>query len=261
MPPRSQTPPTLDREPFEGNGTPGSRVTRFGTVVGGGVLAALVASIPAELRIGGGSIATWLALSSVITPIGIGVVFVFRRARVGLRHVTGNSSSLFAFGVLSWAVIELVLLSIFGSLLRAKTHHHGLAGVAFAAFVVVSGLVVALLARRGIERLGRAGPAAQRLALAVSSAAAFVLLVLVALRMVRATGLVTAAALVDVLALLLASTITSSRLLARVRPFAIAGVPLAAGVLLLGLRAEPLIREAIMKHAPLHAWVINTVWH
>ena len=63
------------------------------------------------------------------------------------------------------------------------------------------------------------------------------------------------------LALLLASTIASSRMLARVRPFAIAGVPLAATVVLLGLRAEPAIREAIMKHAPLHAWVINTVGH
>ncbi|MCL2723106.1 MAG: hypothetical protein FWD69_01590 [Polyangiaceae bacterium] len=254
---RSQIPPTLDREPLGDGGERLSRVTRFGAVVGGGVLAAIVASIPAELRIGGGSIATWLVLSAVFTPFGIMIVLVFRRARVGLRHLVGDRASVLAFSVLAWAVLELAVLSVFGALLRAKTHHHGLAGVSFAIFALVSAFFIALVVRRGAVSFNRAGSIAKRVALAVASVAAFASLVLIVVTLVRAPEPATAAALVDALALLLASYIASSRGFARVRWIAIAGVPLAAGVLLVGLRAEPSVRDAVAKHAPLHAWIVN----
>lgn len=260
-------PPKLGREPLEEDDDGASLVTRFGTVIGGGVVAAVLASVPAEMRMSENdsmlhALPQWLVLAALMTPLGILCVTIFRRARVGLRLLAGEHVALVVAGVLWWCVLELGLLSVFGGVLRAKTHHHGLAGVTFAIFAVVSGIAVAMLAARGMRALRDLHSPFRRVVLGVAGVAAFLSLVLVGVRTGRAPQLHTAAALVDVLALGVVSTIVSARSFARLRPFAIAGVPLAAVVLFVGLslfHTNTELRQEVRQSAPVHAWVADAI--
>jgi len=259
----------LGDESIEAEDASAPRLVRFGTIVGGGVVAAIAASLPAELRIGdGGSVfralEQWLALSALITPLGITVVAVFRRARVGLRLLAGDRVPLLVAAALWWAVLELGVLAVFGAVLRAKTHHHGLAGVTFAIVALVTGVVIALLAVRGARMLDRLPRASHRGALVVAAGAAFLAIVLVGFRTSRAEGLHTAAALVDTLALGMAASIASTRSFGRMRPLALLGVPLAALILFLGFMmvlAEPNLSSLLANGAPVHAWVLALIGH
>jgi hypothetical protein len=162
--------------------------------------------------------------------------------------------------MLWWAVLELGVLSVFGSVLRAKTHQHALAGVTFAILALVSGLVVALLASRGVGMLLRMPPSGHRVALIVAASAAFIVVALVGIRTSRAIGLHTAAAMVDGLALVVSAAIASSRAMSRWRPLAVAGVPIAVAILLLGfacVRGEPDLQSLLVEGAPVQAWVLG----
>lgn len=242
-----------------------SLVLRLGLVVAGGVGSALVASLPASLRMGEeGSAAQaleqWVVLSAIATPIAVTAVAVLRRARVGLRLLAGERVMLVALGVLWWSVIELGLLSVFGALLRKTTHHHALAGVTFAAFAVASGVLVGLFARRTTSILARGGTSLQKVGLAIAGGTAFIAIMLVGVRTSRAEGMHTAAALVDTLAFAVTATIASSRIFGRVRPMAIGGVPVAVLIMMIGfttLRFNPKLREALPERAPLHASVLE----
>jgi FtsH-binding integral membrane protein len=253
----------LDTEPEpENDGS--SVVMRVGYVFAGGVVAAVASSLPAALRMGGGGAARalehWIALSALATPIGVGAVAVLKRARVGLRLLVGEHAALFAMGVLWWCVIELGLLSVFGAVLRKTTHHHALAGVTFAVFAAVTGIIVGLLARRATANLARGEGSVHRVGLAIAAGAAFLVLLLVGVRTSKAENIHTAAALVDALALMVTATIASSRLFGRYRPMAIAGVPVAVLVLMVGLttlRFDPKMRESIPEAAPIHGLVLS----
>jgi hypothetical protein len=240
--------PRLDPHPDERHGSQegdaeaSSFVTRLGTVVGGGVLAAAVSSLPAELRIGDGgsiirAIEQWLALAALLTPLAILLA-----------------------AVLWWAVLELGVLSVFGAVLRAKTHHHGLAGVTFAILALISGLVIAMLAVRGVRMLLKMPSMGHRVALMVVAGAAFLVIALIGLRTSRAAGLHTAAAMVDTLALVVSGAFASTRAMARWRPLAVGGVPMAAFILLLGfacVHAEPDLQAVLAEGAPVQAWVLG----
>ncbi len=252
----------LETEPEpESDGS--SVVMRVGYIVASGVLAALAASLPAALRMGDGAarvLEHWVALAALATPMGVIAVAVLKRARVGLRLLVGERAPLFATGVLWWCVIELGLLSIFGAVLRKTTHHHALAGVTFSVFAVVTGLVVALLARRATKNIARGGGNLHRVGLAIAAGAAFIVLLLVGVRTSKTDEVPTAAALVDALALLITSTITSSRPFSRFRPMAIAGVPVAVLIIIIGLttlRFDPQMRESLFSGAPIHGLVLS----
>lgn len=257
--------PTFGNEALAEDEPAASLVLRVGAVVGGGVLAAAVSSLPAALRIGGaGSVVRalqhWLALAALLTPVAVIVVAVLHRGRTGLRLLAGERAPVFAAGALWWAVLELGVLSIFGAVLRAKTHHHGLAGVTFAIVALVSGLVVAMLAVRGVRLLLRLPPGGHRAALVVAAVAAFVVVGLIGIRMSRAEGMHTAGALVDTLVLVGSAALASSRHASKWRPLAIAGVPVAALLLLLGIalmRVEPGLRQLVADGAPLQAWLLG----
>jgi hypothetical protein len=259
----------LGLEPLEDDEAAASFPTRLGTVVGGGVLAAIASSLPAELRIGdGGSVLRafeqWLALAALLTPLSILVVAVLRRGRTGLLMLAGERAPLFAAAALWWAVLEVGVLSVFGAVLRAKTHHHGLAGVTFATLALISGTVVALLAVRGVRMLSRMPMQGHRIALAIVAVTSFLVLVLVGVRTARAEGLHTAAALVDMLALIVSGAIASSRAMARWRPLAVGGMPIAAAILLLGyatVRAEPDLSGLLAEGAPVQAWLLSLLGH
>lgn len=267
---REPPPPGLEADPSDDDDEDAaSLVTRFGTVVGAGVLAAIIASVPATLRIGDGGLAmrameVWGSLAALASPLAVLGVGVLRRARAGVRIAVGPHGALLAGAVLWFCVLELGVLGAFGALLRAKTHHHGLAGVTFALFALASGLVMALLAWRGARALGRADETVQRGALGVAALASFLAVVLVGVRLARSPELGTAAALVDGIALAVAVFFASSHALARVKALAIAGVPVAAVVLVLGLstvRGQPQLEADIARVAPIHAVMLGTVGH
>jgi hypothetical protein len=240
-------------------------VLRVGFIVAGGVMAALAASLPAALRLGedgsfGRAIEQWVVLSAVATPVAVAAVAVLRRARAGLHLLMGERAPVLAIGVLWWCVLELALLSAFGAVLRLTTHNHALAGVTFAAFAVVTGILVGLFARRTALILARGGASLQRVALAIVGACTFLGIMFVGIRMARADGLHTAAGLVDSIAFAVTTTIASSRLIGRWRPLAISGVPVAVLVIMVGLttlRFSPTLRAPLAHTAPMHSLVIG----
>ncbi|HVJ89854.1 MAG TPA: hypothetical protein VM580_08615 [Labilithrix sp.] len=242
-----------------------SFVVRLGLIIASGVAAAVVSSLPAVLRARADASASrlleqWVVLSAVSLPVAVAAVAIFQRARVGVRLLAGERLALLSTSVLWWCVIELGLLSLFGAVLRHSTHHHALAGVTFAVFAVGSGIFVALVARRTALMLARGGGSLQKLALAITVGCAFASLVLVGVRASRAEGMLTPPALIDCLAFVIAATIASSRWIARGRPMAIAGVPVAVLLVVLGLSklgAEPQLKTRIAETAPMHGLVIE----
>lgn len=253
------TQPTL--EPLPADDDPqASLVTRFGTAVGGGVIAAVVASLPATIRVGDdGSVARasteWLALAATATPFAIAAVAILRRARVGAKILVGTRADAWIAGFFAWATFQMLFATAFGSLLRKHTHHHGLAGVTFAIAAAGFGLVLAVLVVRVMKALARLGRRVRRSAAIVAALATFIVLVVAAVRTAHAEGLHTTAGIVDALAFVLACGAASSRVVARQKPLAIAGVPVAAIVVALGLASlngDSALRGAFANDAPLH---------
>lgn len=249
--------------PSSGDGET-SLVTAAGTAIGAGLLSAAFASMPAELRMGDFGSPTRafsmaLALTALLAPLGIAMVVIFRRARVGLRLVCGERATPLVTATLAWIAVELALLSAVAKILRAHTHHHGLAGVTFAVFATVSGVFVALFVARATQVVRGFGRLGERAALFVSAFAVFGLLVIAGVR-TGDTGqgeLRTSQVLVDGLALLVAAGIASSPAFARRHLFAVVVVPLTALILFGGLtvlRLDPSLRPLIANHAFLHAW-------
>ncbi len=248
----------------------GTFVVRFGSAVGLGALAALGAVLPAAIRVGPavpddvGTVRVWMALATAGLVPAVLAVVVLRGARVGLRSFAGPGMGLRVFGIGIWLASMLVMLSLFGRMLRATTHHHGLAGVTFAIgalFVAVgSGLVCAR-----IVAMAREAPdfARRGLMLMLGGAAALALL-FIGVRFVRGAGADAASygaagTVVDVLAFALAALLASSRALAARRVLAILGPPVAVAVVALGigtLRDAP-VREAIGERAPAFTPVVD----
>lgn len=247
----------------ESNGA--STVARAGSMAAGGALAALLASIPAALRIGSGesagrALAAWLVLSAVLAPLAVGAVVVLARARAGLRIVAGGRAQLLAISLVWWSVAMFALLSLFGALLRKTTHHHALAGVTFAVFAAASGALVAALMLRAVTILARRGSDAHRVGVGLAGGGVLVALILFGLRVSGGADIHAGATIVDVLAIAIASIIASSRALAQARPAALAGIPAAVLLVVVGLAAlrsdEPL-RGAVGESAPVHAFVLG----
>lgn len=250
----------------------GSAVVRFGTAVGLAAVAALACVVPAALRVAstdaGDVRAThaWVALAaSALLPM-LAAVVVLRGAREGLRAFAGPGAGLRLYGVALWMATLLVGLSLFGSMLRATTHHHALAGVTFAfgalAFAVGDALVcvrVVAIARAMPER-GR------RVLLPAIAIAVGIVLLAVGVRFVRAAShdaasYAAAGTVVDVLAFALAALFASRRSLVSRRSIALVGPPIAVVVAAVGvamLRDEPL-RTAIGDRAPAFAAVVEAL--
>lgn len=202
----------------------------------------------------------WMALAAVAMPITVLFVGVFRRARTGAQHVAGDRIEVVAAAVLAWTTLQILFTGFFASLLRKHTHHHGLAGVTFALFALFCGVFFALLVRRVMTKLASMPPAAHRIALVITGLMTFVVVIVAGVRTASAEDLSTAAGLVDALALAIACGIASSRLIARQRPLAIAGVPTAALVLVIGLASlhgNAPLREALTKSAPIHGILLS----
>jgi hypothetical protein len=253
MPADGQPPPPTEER--------GSAVLRVGAAVGAGVGAAIVSVIPAALRVASegdpGAFRSLVALSACALGPMIASVVVLRGAREGLRAFAGPGAALRAYAVGLWLATLLVGLSIFGSLLRATTHHHALAGVTYAFGALAFAVGDALVCGR-VMAIARAMPDRGRrillLALAVSIG---ILLFAVGVRFVRAAShdaasYAAAGTVVDVLAFVLAAIFASRLRTTLRRPLALVGPPVAVIVAIVGmvaLRDAP-VHDAVSDRAP-----------
>ena len=243
----------------------GSLVLRFGTAVGVAAAAALACALPAAMRVatalgaeGTGRAWTGLAASALVPMVA--TVVILRGAREGLRAFGGPGAELRAYGAVLWAAWLLVTLTFFGSILRATTHHHGLAGVTFAFGALMAAVGLALASARMVVLLRDAAPETRKIA-----AIGLVLVTVLALGWVGVRFLnaarhdpasaAAAGTIVDILAFALAAGFAARRTLASRRTLAVVGPPVAVAIAALGisaLRDSPL-RATIDERAPAFA--------
>jgi hypothetical protein len=257
-----RTPPIDHARPGEPEGE-GSLFARASTLAGAGVIVSIATALPGAVRvIGDGDVVRaleqWVILSGITAPLAALFVAVVLRASVGLRLLVAERARAVATGVLWWAVVELGLLAPVAAVLRKATHQHALAGVTFAAFAIVSGIVVGIFAMRATAAFARGGTSGLSLGMAAGCAALVVLLV--AGRTSRAEDMHTAAAILDAIAFAGVTALVSSRPVQRFRPLGLIGVPAFVLAVLLGvmlLRFEPETQEGFARAAPLHAFVLE----
>jgi hypothetical protein len=242
--------------------------TRFGTLVAGGALGAVLAPIPAMMRVRSGGEhgaslwLSWAALAALTLGPALVLVMVFRAARFGLRGGPGGPW-VRTGGLFIWLALVLGFDVFFGAALRATTHHHALAGVTFAFFTLASTGVSALAARRMALALGDRSAIAQRV-FAVFAVLAFVgLLGLSVVRVGRGLGTSLPSsygvALVDAAALLLACLFAAQPMFTRARFLAFVGPPLALALAVAGASAlrKPDVHALVPAYAPDHAIVLD----
>jgi hypothetical protein len=241
MPPSPSPPPDRSRDAS-------SLVTRFGTVAGVGTAGAMACSFPAALRLaraipGGESAAhVWVALAAAaLLPMAAAVV-VLGPAREGSRAFGGAVAGVFGFGVAMWLVLVGVGLAVFGSALRATTHHHALAGVTFALCGLLLALCAAAVCARVVALLKLVPPGLRRFLMFALSAVLTSAVVWLALLCARASSRDEASAaqvgtVVDILAFLLAAALAARQALVVRRILALVGPPAVVVVLAVGVPA------------------------
>jgi len=250
----------------------GPPLLRLGTAVSSAALAALACAIPATIRVAA-SVANihrptrvWVALAAAaLVPMFLAIL-VLRGAREGLRSFGGAGWELRAYGASLWLAALLVELSLLGRLLRATTHNHALAGVAFALGALAMATASALACARLVTILGAASVASRWLLEVVVAFAALGALAWVILGFSRAAlhdeaSATAAATVVDTLAFALGAVLAAGPSLVRWRALALVGPPIAVVIAALGLsilRDERLYR-AIDQRAPLFAVVAQWV--
>jgi hypothetical protein len=251
-----------------------SLVVRFGTAVGMAVLASLACAGPAAMRVssavadtGPGPPRVWLALAAAALAPMVAAIIVLRGAREGLRAFGGASAGPRAFGIGLWLASMFVAMSLLGSVLRATTHHHALAGVTFAFGALALAVASAVVCARITGILRTASPPLRRAIVLGLGGVAFVAIAWVGLRFARAvshdpTSTAAAGTVIDVLAFALAALFASRQTLVARRVLALVGPPVAVVVAAFGLttlRGEPSVRDAIEGRAPAFAPVAEIV--
>jgi hypothetical protein len=223
--------------------------------------------MPAAVRIGPtvaascGAASVWLSLLALaFVPLGVATV-TLRHALAAIRLFDSRAVTRGAATAVVWGATTFVALAVLGAFLRATTHHHGLAGVAFGGVGLVVAAVVALFSTRFVEWCGTASGPLRWVAISGSALALGVGLAFFAHLLARneAAGALS----VDVAALVFAAAFGATAFPYRSRPFAplaFAGPPLAAIVLVVGfgtLRTSAPLRAAVSEDAPVLATAMD----
>jgi hypothetical protein len=236
---------------------------RFGTAVGLAAVAALACAAPAWVRVeralsgADGSARIWLALASAALGPMLVSIIVLRASRDGLKAFGGPGAGLRAFGTALWIGSLLVSLSLFGSLLRATTHHHTLAGVTFAFGAVALAVSSAVVCARIVAILQGASRAVRTamvvaLSVATLAALAWVVFGFVVAASRDPASAAAAATVVDILAFALSATLAARLSLSSRRTIALVGPPVAVVIAAVGFSTlrESSVRDAIRERAP-----------
>lgn len=233
---------------------------------------ALLASVPTALRTmgaGGGFAGGLLVGTGALLPTVVLVLALSRASGRGVRQLVGaESPRTVAFSVALWIGIALPLLVALGAMLKATTHHRGIAGATFG----VLGLVIVASAALVSQRLLNLGRRLVERGLppwipaAVGAAVGTLPILIVAAELGRQGGDADAAgvraAIVDgvivLVATALAATMELGSALRRVARFA--GVPIAVAVFLgAGVRIEtsPSLGQAFKAGGGLSATILG----
>lgn len=238
-----------------------SWLLRFGTSIGVAFVVAVVGTAPAALRVAKsmpdvGLFSVWAVIGAAALVPAIVLVALFRGARRGARsflteRALAHGTKLFTFGALGPPVVVTL-----GTILRAKTHHHALAGVTFSIVVALVFVALFAFATRVSSIVEARGPRFTKAGFTLSFVAFLASVGWVGLSASRAGG-VASGAFLDTLALLLACGLGSRRGFVDARPLAFVGPPLAAAMLALGITttrelAQPLgeVRADVVVYAP-----------
>ena len=216
-----------------------SWLLRFGTTIGVAFVVAVVGTAPAALRVArsipdAGLFSVWSVIGAAALLPSIVLVSIFRGARRGARsflteRALSHGTTVFTFGALGPPMVVT-----FGTLLRANTHHHALAGVTFSIVVVLFLVCLFAFATRLSSIFAARGTGPVKAGFVVAFVAFLASVAWVGLKASRAGGPASGAFL-DTLALLLASGLGSRRGFADARPLAFVGPPLAAAMLAFGV--------------------------
>jgi hypothetical protein len=257
---RSTPPPPEER---------GSRVMRFGAAVSAVLLACVLATVPAGVRItrlvsgSPGTLGVFVALLALVfVPLAVATT-TLRRALAALRLFDSASAASGIMTAVVWAISSFVLLGALGAALRATTHHHGLAGVTFAIAGSMGALILAAFGTRFVTWAHATAPSAR--AIVGGAGAVFLTLGLAFFARQFGRSEVASAYAVDLVSFSFATAFGAGAFPLRSRPFAplaFAGPPLAAVVLALGvgtLRESPTLRATIAEAAPVLATALPLV--
>ncbi len=208
------------------------------------VAVVLLASVPTALRTagaGGSFPAGWLLGAGVLVPIVAAALILSRASGRGFHLlVQAGGPRAAVLRIALWVGIALPLLEGLGAVLKATTHHRGIAGATFGVLGLVIVAGAALLAQR-LVRLGRAlveRGLAPWIPAAIGSAIGVVPLLVVAATLGREQGEGAAAgvraAILDGAIVFVATALAASMDLpaALRKPARIGGVPLALFVFL-----------------------------
>jgi hypothetical protein len=187
-------------------------------------------------------------------------VAILGAAREGARGFGGGGASIFAFGVAMWLVLVGVGLALVGSVLRATTHHHALAGVTFALCALALAVGAMAVCARVVGLLKSASPPVRRASVVTISAALGLSVVGLAVGSARAgshdaASVAQVGTVIDVLAFLLAAALAARQARVVRRMLALVGPPAVVVVMAVGvpaLRYEPL-RQILREKAPAFA--------
>lgn len=234
---------------------------RFGTVVGVAFVVAVIGTAPAALRLAkdlpdAGLFSSWSILAAAAFIPSMVLVALFRAARRGARSFLTDRALVHGIKLFTFGAMAPPFVVTFGAILRAKTHHHALAGVTFAIVVAVGFLAFFAFATRFSALFESRGARLTKLGFGITFVAFLVSVAWVGLKASRAGG-PAAGAFLDVLALLLASGLGSRRGFADARVLAFVGPPLAAVLVAFGVSttrelAQPLggARGDVAVYAP-----------
>jgi uncharacterized membrane protein (DUF485 family) len=194
------------------------------------------------------------------------LVLALRRARSGFLALGQKKDMVFLATLLAWVASTFVALVFLGAFLRARTHHHALAGVTFAITGLVLSLVLALVWTRLAAQIRRAPSPVQGAALIVLGIG-LVGAIAWALHASSRTGgppllAMQRLKLVDGFAFVMGALIASRRPFVNRRALALLGPPLAAIALVLGvssMRACPSLRDVLSGQAPAVWWIVGLV--
>lgn len=231
----------------------GSTLVRFGTTVGVAFVVAVIGTAPAAIRLAndlpadvGGLFSAWTVLGASALVPAILLVAIFRGARHGARSFTAERALEHGTRLFAFACVLPPVLVVFASILRAKTHHHALAGVTYSIVVLLVLVAVAATATRAASLVSSWGPRAARVGFGLSFVAFLGSMAWAGIAAQRAGGSY-AGAFLDVLALLLAAGFGSRRDFVDLRPFAVVGPPLAAILLALGITTVKELQKPLVE--------------
>lgn len=262
IPPRPSQPSRPPSQPPPPDPPQASRLTQFGSAVGVALVASVLASGPAALRVTSSLEARgiWPGLAAATLVPMIVSVLTLRQARVGLRAFSLGDGRKRSWSLFLWVGFVFFTLLIFGALLRATTHHHALAGATFALLTGIAAIVLVPISLRLGSIAARWQEEKRRVLL--GALVAVLLAVALALMLVLARILpggasgatpAVSANLVDVLAFAMAALLASRPEFEARRTLALFGPPVAAALFIFGVRyltASPSIGTTVEQRAP-----------